>query len=165
MIGLDRISTKALNVTLEPDSEVCANLAKRFYLVSLADFIGEATLFAQGQDVLVSGWVKALPTYNCRVSNATYASSVETSFNLLFRAEVEANPHSELELSINDLDIEPLDPAGIDIGEVAAQSLGLALDPWPRAHDVDTVLPELGIITEEAAALVRNPFAKLKGLV
>lgn len=165
VVGLDRIGTKALHVILAPDAEVCANLARRFDLVRLADFTGEVVLVLQGQDVRVTGQLKALPTYNCRVSNESYASPVEARFDLLFRTEDEDNPHAELELAVDDLDIEPLGPHGVDVGEVAAQSLSLALDPWPRAPDVDAVLPELGIVTEEAAALGRNPFAKLKGLI
>ncbi len=165
MVGLDRIGIKPTLVQLEPDAAACARLAIRFDLESLGDFTGEAILVSEGEDVRVTGWLRALPTYNCRVSSETYANPVEARFDLVFRSETEDNPHAELELAINDLDIEPLDPDGIDIGEVAAQSLGLALDPWPRAPDADAILPELGIVTEEDAALGRNPFAKLKGLI
>jgi hypothetical protein len=45
----------------------------------------------------------------------------------------------------------------IDIGEIAAQALALALNPYPRS-----TAPAPGVISEEAARAASNPFAVLR---
>ena len=71
----------------------------------------------------------------------------------------EATPEGdEIELAEPDLDTEPLAGDVIDMGEIAAQALALALDPYPRAKGVKVP----GVITEEEARAARSPFAGLK---
>jgi hypothetical protein len=54
----------------------------------------------------------------------------------------------------------PLEGEKIDIGEAVAQSLSLALDPYPRVADADARLKALGVMSEEDA----GPFAALAAL-
>ena len=57
---------------------------------------------------------------------------------------------------------EPLVDGQIDLGEVVAQFLAVAMDPYPRKDDAE--LPE-SIQSEEAAEADKpNPFAQLAGL-
>ena len=63
----------------------------------------------------------------------------------------------EIELADADLDSEPLTGDVIDIGEIAAQALALALNPYPRS-----TAPAPGVISEEAARAASNPFAVLR---
>ena len=63
----------------------------------------------------------------------------------------------EIELADADLDSEPLVGDIIDIGELAAQALALALDPYPRS-----TAPAPGVISEEAARASSSPFAVLR---
>ena len=50
--------------------------------------------------------------------------------------------------------------ASIDIGEAAAETLALALDPYPRAPDAGEALKAAGVKGEEEA----GPFAALAAL-
>ena len=54
----------------------------------------------------------------------------------------------------------PLEHDRVDLGEVAVQTLSLALDPFPRHPDADRILAEKGVLSEEAA----GPFAMLAKL-
>ena len=63
----------------------------------------------------------------------------------------------------------PLDGDALDLGEAVAQSLGLALDPYPRAPEEVRAAAARFIITEaEAEAIAAadkaraNPFAALR---
>jgi hypothetical protein len=71
---------------------------------------------------------------------------------------VETAPEGgEIELADADLDTEPLSGDIIDMGEIAAQALALALDPYPRAKGARAP----GVMTEDEARLARSPFAGL----
>ena len=65
---------------------------------------------------------------------------------------------TEIELAEPDLDAEPLLGDIIDMGEIAAQALALALDPYPRAKGVRVP----GVMTEDEARAASSPFAGLK---
>ena len=47
-----------------------------------------------------------------------------------------------------------------DMGEAAAETLALTMNPWPRARDADEWLASAGVKREEDM----SPFAALKGL-
>ena len=63
-----------------------------------------------------------------------------------------------------------LDRAGVpeeeraEIGEAVAQTLLLALDPYPRSPAAEAALREAGVKSEEEASVEASPFAALKGL-
>jgi hypothetical protein len=68
-------------------------------------------------------------------------------------------PDEEFELSAEDCDTLPLE-GRIDLGELAAETLALALDPYPRWEGADAVA-EQGMLADEFDA---GPFAGLKAL-
>ena len=57
---------------------------------------------------------------------------------------------------------EPLPPEGLDLGEVVAQQLALALDPYPRSVTADEALRE--VAGPEGDTQRRSPFEVLRGL-
>lgn len=52
------------------------------------------------------------------------------------------------------------DGAFVDVGEAVAQTLALALDPYPRAPDADARLAAAGV----TVAVEAGPFGALAGL-
>ncbi|MBI1206902.1 MAG: DUF177 domain-containing protein [Azospirillum sp.] len=121
----------------------CAALAQRFDLVAIERL--EATIrlsrLKHGAMVRTTGALSAEVVQTCVVTLEPFAARVEESFGALFAREA-AMPRHELEL---DLDAELADedwpeemPGGrIDIGELTAQHLSLALDPYPRRPGVE----------------------------
>ena len=74
---------------------------------------------------------------------------------------IEASPAGdEIELSDADLDSEPLTGGIVDLGEIAAQSMAVGLDPYPRAPGATAVDV---VIDEETARRLANPFSVLGG--
>ncbi|MEO5866096.1 MAG: DUF177 domain-containing protein, partial [Sphingomonas sp.] len=65
-----------------------------------------------------------------------------------------------VELGEDALDTVPHDGSAIDLGEVAAETMALALDPYPRAPGAAEILRRFGVISEEEAA----PLSALAGL-
>ena len=66
----------------------------------------------------------------------------------------------ELELEATDLDEIPFDDHTFDLGEAVAQSLALAIDPYPVGPNAERVRKETGLLDEGAA----GPFAALAAL-
>ncbi|NWN13490.1 hypothetical protein GY655_27460, partial [Escherichia coli] len=55
----------------------------------------------------------------------------------------------------------------IDLGEAAAETLALALDPYPRSPAAEAALRDAGVISEEEATRLAEesgPFGGLAGL-
>ena len=96
----------------------------------------------------------------CVVTLESVRNQVSDHFDALF-----APPHlipdeaAEIDVELEEDFPEPLQHGRIDIGELTAQHLALALDPYPRAAGIDFEdhIEEL----EEAEPVRENPFASL----
>ena len=81
---------------------------------------------------------------------------------MVFVPEPSGRPDEEVELGPEDLDLVFHDGAAIELGSAIADTLALALDPFPRGPNADAALKAAGVLNEEQA----GPFAalaKLKG--
>ncbi|HEX7850952.1 MAG TPA: DUF177 domain-containing protein, partial [Sphingomonas sp.] len=79
--------------------------------------------------------------------------------DLRFVPEIEAG-QDEVELADSDVDVLPYEGDAIDLGEVAAETMALALDSFPRGPNAEAVLSEAGVLNEEQA----GPFGALAAL-
>ncbi len=143
-----------------------AALAVRFGLLTLDWLTATLALHQGAAGIDVRGQLEAAGTQPCAVSGEPVPFALTEPVALQFSAALlEAE---ELELSETDLDILPLDSDDIDLGEAVAQSLGLALDPYPRAPAELRAGAARFIISEEEAAAraeaakaAANPFSAL----
>ena len=139
------------------DATERAALAARFGLIALDRLEARLTLAREAAGIRVRGSVDAAGAQPCGVSGEPVPFALSETLALLL---TDAAPDgSEIELGEDDLDAEPLVGETIDLGEVAAQSMALALDPYPRAPGV--AVP--GVIDEETARRAANPFGVLRG--
>lgn len=132
---------------LEPDSEIRDALAERFGLLSLSALRGEMHVKAlAGAPIYrVTGRIEAACEQPCVVTLRPVEQSINEEFELEFAPGVDLP--DELDLTLEDDDpCEPIINGKIDLGELLAQQLALALDPYPRASDAD-----LEKIRDEAA--------------
>lgn len=151
----------------------CETLADRFDLLSLSSF--EATVDIErvhGSDYLgadclkVMGTLRAVARQRCVVTLEPVEERIEESFEALFelrdaKARREIPGEEENDDPLAEV-VEPLGPAGLDVGDLAAQHLSLALEPYPRGEGVqfDQVWPDPDNEKEES----RSPFAVLRHL-
>ena len=63
-----------------------------------------------------------------------------------------------------ELDVVFYAGGSVDVGEAVAETLSLALDPYPRAPEADAALSEAGVKSEAQAKAESSPFAGLAGL-
>lgn len=140
---------------IEADAAERAALAARFGLLSLDTLTATLTLHRQATGIHVAGQIEARGDQRCVATGEPVPFLItETVALLLTEAGVEGD---EIELTAPDLDREPLDGDAIDLGEIAAQALALALDPYPRSS-----APAPGVISEAEARTASSPFAVLR---
>lgn len=168
-VVVEDLPRKGRHFILEPDSDVRETLAKRFDLLGLSEFSAELHVkpLAGAPIYRVTGHIKASLQQACVVTLKPVDQTVEESFDIEFAPGVDLP--DELELTLEDEDpCEPIIDGKIDLGELAAQQLSLALDPYPRAEDAD-----LEAVRDEAAKSGRefevnagkaSPFAALSKL-
>jgi uncharacterized metal-binding protein YceD (DUF177 family) len=152
---------RPMAIAAEPDER--AALAKRFDLISLDRLEAALTLSRKGEEVVVHGTLQASVVQACVASGVAVPAALAAPFDILFRPQAEAkDAEEEVELSENEMDVVFYDRAEIDVGEAVAETLMLALDPWPRAPEADAVLQEAGVKREGEEE--KGPFAALAAL-
>lgn len=139
-------------------------LAARFDLIALESLTAKIATVRDVRGIRVTGRVFAAGDQACAVSAEPVPFALDEVVDLTFSEAV-----SEEEVELVDLDILPLEDATLDLGEIAAQSLGLGLDPYPRAPDADRTAAARFLISEaeadaRAAAdkAAASPFASLQ---
>jgi uncharacterized metal-binding protein YceD (DUF177 family) len=163
-ISVDVIGAGGHKVGINADAAECAALAKRFGWTAIEGLSANAQLLAR------AGGIDALGTFEAAIERACVATGepvherVEEAFAIHFvRPDDDLPIMDEVELAENDLDTVEFDGAAVDIGEAVAQSLALAVAPFPRSPAAEAKLKEAGVLSEADA--VTGPFAGLKGLL
>lgn len=161
-VSLDTISITPRAMTLSADEAERLALSRRFALLSLDRL--EATLTYEARDggVLVTGHFDATFTQPCAATGKPVPASLSENFKLRFIPPGGPEmPADEIEIDAEACDEIEHDGRVIDLGEAVAQTLGLSLDPFPRAPDADDALRAAGVLGEHET----GPFAALKGLL
>ena len=159
-LTLDRIRGGE-RIDLVADVAECAAVAKRLGLLSLDRFDAHAVLGRDGDTITASGRIKANLAQACVASGDPVPEHVDEVFDLRFvPAPVVTAPEEELELGGDDLDTLFYDGAAINLGEAIADSLALAINPYPRSPAAAGALKQAGVMSEEEA----GPFAALAAL-
>ncbi len=147
---------------LQADEAERAAIAERLQLPSLDRFEAHVALSRDGERVEAQGRIRARLEQSCVATGEPVAANIDEPFRLRFLPEPRASADEEIELSEDDCDTVFHDGSTIDLGGALADTLALALDPYPRSPGADAALREAGVLTEEQA----SPFAvlaKLKG--
>ena len=154
---------------LEAKPDERAALARRLGLVDLRALTADLTLTRlAGGFVRVEGALSATVVQTCVVTLDPFEATVAEDFAALF-APPDRMPEGD-GLVDPDADLpEPLDGTRIDLGELVAQQLSLALAPYPKAPGVtfegaSAGEEEDGTSDGGEAEAARNPFAALAKL-
>ncbi len=151
---------------LVADADERAALAARFGLLGLDRLEADLELRATAIGIACRGRVRAAVVQACVVSGLPVPAHIDAPLDLVFAEEPEP-PGGEIELEADALDRLPLENGRADVGEAAAQTLALALEPYPRAPDAALAEARRRLVQEEEAeALIaagrNSPFSRLK---
>jgi uncharacterized metal-binding protein YceD (DUF177 family) len=164
-IRIDSLGPGPRRVEICADEAERAALAARFGLVAVKSLAAEAEVCRDGDTVIAQGKLRSAVVQSCVATGEPVPEAVEEAFRIEFRpAPAAGTPDEEVELAEGELDVVFYDGAAVDLGDAVAETLLLALDPYPRSPAAETALREAGVKSEEEAKAEASPFAVLKGL-
>lgn len=161
-IRIDTLGDAPRAERVTADAAERAALACRFDLLSIERLDARADISRTGAVLNVGGRLEAEVTQSCVASGAPVPARIVEDFVLRFVPESGEKPADEIELDADALDTIAYSGGAIDLGEAIAQTLMLALDPFPRAPDAAAALRSAGVVSEEDAEV--GPFAALRAL-
>lgn len=162
---LDTLSADPIQVEIDASAGEREALARRFGLLSLDALSAQAELRRSGEAATAAGRLRARVTQSCVGSGEPVEAEVDEDFRVDFRpSPAEARSDEEIELGEGELDVTFYEGGAIDLGEAVAQTLLLALDPYPRSPAAEAALREAGVKSEEEARTESSPFAALAAL-
>lgn len=159
-VRIDTLGDAPRRIAIEADAGERAALARRFGLLALDRLAAAAELSADGARIMAGGTIDARVVQACVATGQPLPVTLAARFALRFVPAAEVAAAEELELGAADLDTIGYEGGAIDLGEAAAETLALELDPFPRASDADETLRAAGVVDESAA----GPFAALRAL-
>ncbi len=148
------------DVEISATPEECAALARRFALQAVEQLCAKARITTSTAGIDVTGQMVARATQSCVVTGDPIPAALDQPFMIRFVAADALPEAEEIELSADDCDVMEHDGQVIDLGEAVAQTLGLALDPYPRSAAAEERLREAGVLSEGEA----GPFGALAAL-
>ena len=160
-VRAEQIRRMTGDVHIAADADERAALVRRFGLVTLDRLEADYVLTEEDGAILARGRLRAALAQPCVATAEPVPETVDTDFTLRFVVEGEAlGEDEELELDAEDVDTIGYDGQQIDMGEAVAETMALAMTPYPRSPQADTALKEAGVLSEEQA----GPFAALLAL-
>jgi len=150
--------SRAVSIAAEEGER--AALAARFGLLDIDRLEATAELTRDGDTVTATGRLEGEVTQACVASGEPVPARIVEDFALRFVPLGAGLEGDEIELAEGDLDQLDYEGSSVDLGEAVAQTMALALDPFPRAPGAEEKLRAAGVLGEEDA----SPFAVLKAL-
>lgn len=158
-LRMDQASDTPQPLKLSANAEERAALARRFGLIALDRLEGKLRWWREGETIRLDGQISATLAQACVVTGEPVPATLDEALAVRFLPE-SAPEADEIELDAMDCDDMEFDGLSADAGEAVAQSLALALDPYPRAAGAEDMLRKAGVLREEEA----GAFGALAGL-
>ena len=156
---LDAIGEGERIVAIAADETECAALARRFDLIAVDRLTAQLSVRRDATGIVVKGRVSGEVVQPCAITGERLASTIDEPVSLLFVEPAASG--EEVELSVDALDTIEIEGSAIDLGEAAAETMALAIDPFPRGPNAAAALRAAGVLTEDEAKPM-SAFAALK---
>src|SRR5262252_1221830 len=171
VVDLDRMGPGGAALEITPSDNERAALAKRFGFLGLPAFSARVTVDRRpGGQVVVEGRLRGRIVQACVLTLDPVTQDLDDAFRIVFKKDLldERDPESgEAVVSAQADAPEPLSGNLLDIGEIVAEQLSLAADPYPRrpGAKLEDVLPKPRREGRRGhAEQRRHPFAGLAAL-
>ena len=139
-------------------------LAQRFDLAALDSITAEVILSKDGALIKAKGTLNAAIRQMCSITGEEFPTEISEDIDIRFEPQPDAlkeiTPDEEIEFTERDFDTEYYTGTRIDLGEAIAQTLAVAIAPYPRGPNADDADARAKISTPEE----NSPFAVLKDL-
>ncbi len=163
-VKLDILGSRPTEYRIAANHAECTALADRFGLIALDSLNAVIALSRNGDNVHATGSVHALLSQACTATGNPVPASIDETFEVAFIPVPVSEVDGEIELAADECETMFHDGKIVDLGEAAAQSLGLALNPYPRSDDAESLLRAAGVVPDDAVGAISGPFAALAAL-
>ncbi len=157
---LDTIGERERIVEIVATDDERAALATRFALLSITRLEARLGIKRTEGGIVVKGRVTGAAVQACSVTDEPLDTQIDEPVALLFVEQLVAEG-DEVELSDDALDMVAITGGTIDLGEAAADTLALSIDPFPRGPNAAAALAAAGVISEDEFRPA-NAFSDLK---
>jgi len=156
--AIEKIPAHGVTEILEPKEDERKKLAERFGLLELPMLRAELNIkSARAESVFeVVGKLVADVVQQCVVTLEPLPVHIEHDISVIYAPPEELEIEGTGPADPDEEEMEPIIDGTIDLGELVAQNLGVALDPYPRKPGLAPVEAEYG--DKEAG---RSPLAEL----
>ncbi len=166
-VRLDTLGAAPRTIAFTADESERAALAQRFALVSIDALSGQAEVWRDAAGPMATLTLSARIVQSCVASGVPVPATIAAVTRLRFLPADQEIAGDEIELDEEACDAVFFDGGAIDLGEAAAETLALEMDPFPRSPDAASALARAGVIGEDEAAAIAEaagPFGGLKAL-
>jgi uncharacterized metal-binding protein YceD (DUF177 family) len=162
--AVEDIEAKGSLVALVADPEERRRLAERFDLLALDRLVAQLTVTrgASGIPIRIRGRLQASVVQRCVVSLDPVASEIDEPIEVEYAPAAADGTEEVIHLDQPDPP-EPLEGESIELGELVAQHLSVAIDPYPRKAGLKP-LDWSEPARKEGEADPDNPFSVLASL-
>jgi len=158
-LRIDTVGEADHRVEIAADPEERAALSKRFDLIGIDRLEAQFVVRREAAGIIARGRVEAVLTQACAITGDPLPATIDEEVAIRFLEDGTPEPE-EIELGESDMDTIFYAGAAIDLGEAAAETVALALDPYPRGPNAEAALRAAGVLSEDEA----GPFGALAGL-
>ena len=159
---VETVKSGGLTQTIEASPPECAALATRYAIPAVEALSATLTVRSNAGRYEVEGQAEARLMLTCSISAEDYVQPVEASIRAVFVAGPVPAHTEDMPIDYEWDDPEPLDNGIIDLGELAAQHILLAIPAYPRKPDAGWSGPSDE--DPEAEPPKKSPFAVLQEL-
>jgi uncharacterized metal-binding protein YceD (DUF177 family) len=162
--NVETLGEKPKILRFEADAEERDALAARFDILSVESIAVELRVVRIGGGGLlrVRGFFTASIKQACVVTDVPVEARIEEEVDERFGPPVAVL--EEVEFSLDDVDPpEPIVDETIDLGELVAQYIGVAIEPYPKAVGAEIPV-QYQEDSDDAPETVKNPFGALAEL-
>lgn len=148
IVDLDRMGSNGTALEIAASDSERVALAKRFGFLGLPAFSARVTVDRRpGGQVVVEGRLRGRIVQACILTLDPVTQDLDEAFRIVFKQDLaeERDPESgEALVSAHTDAPEPLTGSQLDVGEIVAEQLSLAAEPYPRKQGVklEDVLPK-----------------------
>ena len=164
IISRDSLDKEPLFLHLKADEATLEALSQRFELPAINVLEGDVEINAIEGGMKLCGQLRADLVQQCALSLQPIVVRIDEPFSIFYLADGLPEDDGEAIVDAEHEDVVAMMDGKVDVGEALAQTLSLALDPFPRAEDA--ILPQ-GVISEDdlkTSHRLDNPFSILEKL-
>ena len=144
------------------ETERASSWRRRFELFALDIMTAKISLSRNTKGIQAKGQLRCELAQTCTATGEAVAEIIDEEVDVIFVSP--PTEDGDVELESGECDTMFHDGKLVDLGEAAAQTMALALNPYPRSKRADAKLRAAGVKSEDEERAVSGPFAALAAL-